>query len=246
MATRPAAQAATAAAAGGADTAPDRGTARPDPTPDSTTPAAPPRAISGADATGPESPAASPTTRRRKPKQHKGLVIVNTGHGKGKSTAAFGLALRAVGNRLRVLIVQFIKGRWKTGEQSALRLLAPHAEMYQMGRGFTLDHLRDERIPMEDHHAAAREALAFAREKLRAGDYDVVILDEIIGSINAGLVSLDDVLALIRDKPPAAHLVLTGRNAPEALIEAADTVTEMREIKHHYRAGITAQRGIEF
>ena len=191
-------------------------------------------------------PEASPTLRRRKPKQHKGLVIVNTGHGKGKSTAAFGLALRAVGNRLRVLIVQFIKGRWKTGEQTSIRMLAPYADMYQMGEGFTLDHLRDPRVPMADHHAAAAEAFAFARAKLLAGEFQVVILDEILGAVNAGLVPLDDVLQLVRDKPPAAHLVLTGRNAPAALIEVADMVTEMREIKHHYRAGITAQRGIEF
>ena len=197
-------------------------------------------------ATGPTVPEASPTERRRRPKQHKGLVIVNTGHGKGKSTAAFGLALRAVGNRMRVLIVQFIKGRWKTGEQSAVRLLQPQIEMYQMGQGFTLDHLRDERIPMADHHAAAAEAFAFARAKLLAGEFDVVILDEILGAVNAELVPLTELLQLVADKPPAAHLVLTGRNAPPELLAVADMATEMREIKHHYRAGITAQRGIEF
>jgi cob(I)alamin adenosyltransferase len=196
--------------------------------------------------TGPETPEASPTERRRKPKRHKGLVVVNTGNGKGKSTAAFGLAMRAAGNRLRVLIVQFIKGRWKTGEQSAVAMLAPYVEIYQMGRGFTVEHLRDERIPMEDHTAAAAAAFAFAREALLSGRYAMVILDEILGAIRADLVPLDDVLALIGDKPEAVHLVLTGRGAPEALLAAADMATEMREIKHHYRAGITAQRGIEF
>lgn len=208
-------------------------------------------------ATG-DTPAATaePTGGRRatKPRQHKGLVLVFTGNGKGKSTAAFGLALRAVGNRLPILVVQFIKGNWKTGERAFFEALGPqveqmlgtHVEVYQMGRGFTIERLRDPRVPMEDHHAAARQALAFVREVLPSGRFRMVILDEILGSIKAGLVSEDEVLELIVAKPADVHLVLTGRGASERIVAAADLVTEMREVKHHYKAGITAQRGIEF
>jgi cob(I)alamin adenosyltransferase len=186
------------------------------------------------------------TDNRRKPRQHKGLVIVNTGNGKGKTTASMGLAIRAAGNGMRVLIVQFIKGRWKSGERESLKHI-PGIDVYVMGRGFTIDRLRDERVSDEEHQAAAAQAFAFAREKLVSGEYAMVVLDEILGSINAGLVALDQVLDMIAAKPAEAHLVLTGRNAPEALIDAADLVTEMREVKHPYRLqGITAQRGIEF
>ncbi|MFN0074708.1 MAG: cob(I)yrinic acid a,c-diamide adenosyltransferase [Chloroflexota bacterium] len=185
------------------------------------------------------------TENPRKPRQHKGLVIVNTGNGKGKTTAAIGLGIRAAGNGMKVLIVQFIKGRWKSGEREALKHV-PGVDVYVMGLGFTIDRLRDERVSDEEHQAAATEAFTFARERLISGDYPMVILDEILGSINAGLVTLEDVLQLIQEKPTMSHLVLTGRNAPEALIDAADLVTEMREVKHPYKQGITAQRGIEF
>ena len=184
-------------------------------------------------------------SERRRPRKHKGLVVVNTGHGKGKTTASMGLALRAAGNRLRVLIVQFIKGQWKSGEREALQHI-PGVDVHVMGRGFTIDRLRDPRISDEEHHQAATQAFQYARDQMLSGAYQMVILDEIIGSIKADLVTLDEVLQLIRDKPPALHLVLTGRDAPPALIEAADLVTEMREIKHPYQQGITAQRGIEF
>jgi cob(I)alamin adenosyltransferase len=186
------------------------------------------------------------TDNRRKPRQHKGLVIVNTGNGKGKTTASMGLAIRAAGNGMKVLIVQFIKGRWKSGEREALKHI-PGIDVYVMGLGFTIDRLRDERISDDEHQAAAAEAFAFARERLVSGAYAMVVLDEILGSIRAGLVTAEQVLELIEEKPPSAHLVLTGRNAPDALIDAADLVTEMHEVKHHYKLqGITAQRGIEF
>jgi cob(I)alamin adenosyltransferase len=182
----------------------------------------------------------------RQKKEPRGLVIVNTGNGKGKTTAALGLALRAAGNGMRVLVIQFIKGRWKTGESQAIKALGPNVELVRMGRGFTIERLRDERISMEEHEEAAAEAFARASEAVRAGAYDMVVLDELLGSIKAGLVSLDDVLALIRDKPPALHLVMTGRGAPPALVDAADLVTEMQLVKHPYEQGIPAQRGIEF
>jgi cob(I)alamin adenosyltransferase len=182
----------------------------------------------------------------RERQELRGLVIVNTGNGKGKTTAALGLAMRAAGNGLRIYIIQFIKGRWKTGESKALAALAPNVEVVRMGTGFTIERLRDPRIPMEDHHEAATLAFQRAREVVASGEYDMVILDEILGSIKADLVSLDDVLALVRDKPARLHLVLTGRGAPDALVDAADLVTEMKMIKHPYEQGIKAQRGIEF
>jgi cob(I)alamin adenosyltransferase len=188
----------------------------------------------------------APTGRGAKGRRRTGLVIVNTGNGKGKTTAALGLALRAAGHRMRVLIVQFIKGAWKTGESQALPLLAPQVDLYRMGRGFTIDRLRDRRVSDEEHAQAAQEALAFAREQVAAGAYQVVILDEVLGSIKAGLVSLEQVLDVVRAKPESVHLVLTGRNAPSELIEVADLVTEMQPIKHPYQQGIMAQRGIEF
>jgi cob(I)alamin adenosyltransferase len=179
-------------------------------------------------------------------KDRRGLVIVYTGNGKGKTTAALGLAVRAAGNGFRVLFLQFIKGQWKTGESQAVRALAPNIELVRMGKGFTIERLRDKRIPMEEHEQAAADAFARAGEVVRSNAYDMVVLDELLGSIKAGLVPLDDVLQLIRDKPPTLHLVMTGRGAPQALIDAADLVTEMTPIKHPYDQGIKAQRGIEF
>ena len=179
-------------------------------------------------------------------KKRKGLVIVFTGNGKGKTTAAMGLGLRAAGNRMRVRVIQFIKGTWKTGEVEAVRPLAPLFEIVRAGRGFTIDRLRDPRIPMEDHVAAAQAGLVEAREAITAGGLDVVVLDEILGAIKAELVTLDQVLDLVATKPPLLHLVLTGRDAPQALVERADLVTEMRLVKHPYSRGIVAQRGIEF
>jgi cob(I)alamin adenosyltransferase len=179
-------------------------------------------------------------------KEPRGLVIVNTGNGKGKTTAAMGLAMRAAGNGLRIYIIQFIKGRWKTGESKSLAALAPNVEVVRMGTGFTIERLRDPRIEMSEHEEAAARAFERAREVVAGGDYDMVVLDEILGSIKANLVTLDDVLALVREKPARLHLVLTGRDAPPELVDAADLVTEMRMVKHPYQQGIKAQRGIEF
>ena len=179
-------------------------------------------------------------------KPTRGLVIINTGNGKGKTTAALGLTLRAAGNGFKVLVIQFIKGRWKTGETKSLEALAPNVQLVRMGMGFTIERLRDKRIPMEEHEEAAHQAFARAREVVLADEYDMIVLDEILGSIKAGLIPLGDVLGLIRDKPERLHLVLTGRGAPPELIDAADLVTEMVPIKHPYEQGISAQRGIEF
>ncbi len=176
----------------------------------------------------------------------RGLVIVFTGDGKGKTTAAMGLALRASGNKMRVRIIQFIKGAWKTGEVEALKAFAASIEVTRAGRGFTIEGLRDERIPMDDHAAAARRGLAEALGAIATPGLDVLVLDEILGTLNAGFVTVEELLALVARRPPALHLVLTGRNAPPALVEVADLVTEMRLVKHPYERGIPAQRGVEF
>lgn len=176
----------------------------------------------------------------------RGLVIVFTGDGKGKTTAAMGLALRASGNKMRVRIIQFIKGTWKTGEVEALKAFLPSIEITRAGRGFTIDGLRDERIPMTDHAAAARRGLTEALDAIDTGAVDVLVLDEILGTLNAGFVSVDELLALVARRPATMHLVITGRNAPPELLEAADLVTEMRLVKHPYQRGIPAQRGVEF
>jgi cob(I)alamin adenosyltransferase len=179
----------------------------------------------------------------RPPRQ--GLTLVFTGNGKGKTTAAVGLTVRAVGNHMRVFFLQFIKGQWKTGEREILRGL-PGVDLEVTGRGFTIERLRNPRIPMEDHAAAAAHGWQVARQIVREAEYDLVVLDEILGAVKAELVPLDELLALVRDKPPQMHLVLTGRGAPEALIEVADLVSEVQPIKHPFERGIKAQRGIEF
>ncbi len=184
--------------------------------------------------------------RREAKARRRGLLLVFTGNGKGKSTAAFGLALRATGNELPVKVVQFIKGSWKTGEREAIRKYLPGIEVEVGGKGFTIERLRDPKIPMTDHQLAARAAFEMAKEAVSSGRYRMVVLDEILGSITAGLVSEAEVLELARGRPTELHLVFTGRGATDSIIEAADLVTEMREIKHHFKAGIPAQRGIEF
>lgn len=181
------------------------------------------------------------TERRR-----KGLLVIFTGDGKGKTTAAMGLGLRASGGGMRVHAIQFIKGSWKTGEQEAIKALAPRFDIVRAGLGFTIDRLRDPRIPMDEHVAAAQAGLAEARDAITGGSFDVVILDEILGAITAKLVTLEQVVDLVDAKPPLLHVVLTGRGAPAALIDRADLVTEMRLIKHPFAQGIAAQRGIEF
>jgi cob(I)alamin adenosyltransferase len=175
----------------------------------------------------------------------RGLTIVYTGNGKGKTTAAVGLAVRAAGNRMRVFFVQFVKGQWKSGEREILRSL-PGVDLAVTGRGFTIERLRDPRIPIEEHQDAAAAGWAFAQWLVRANEHDLIVLDEIFAAINAGLVPLDELLALVRDKPSELHLVLTGRGAPPELVGLADLVSEVMPVKHPFQKGIKAQRGIEF
>jgi cob(I)alamin adenosyltransferase len=176
----------------------------------------------------------------------KGLLIVHTGKGKGKSTAAFGLAARAVGNGMRVGIVQFVKGKWETGERAVLERFPDQVTIRTMGEGFTWetqDRARDIR--------AAEAAWEVSKEMIEAsrGDkpkYDMVILDELNIVLRYDYLPLDEVVAFLKAKPHDLHVVVTGRNAKDELIEAADLVTEMTMVKHPFRAGVKAQKGIEF
>jgi cob(I)alamin adenosyltransferase len=174
----------------------------------------------------------------------RGLIIVYSGHGKGKTTAALGMALRACGHSWKTVMIQFIKGTWHYGELEAAKLLAPNFEIVPMGRGCYK--LLNDRLSEEEHRQAAREALDFARQKIRSQEYDMVILDEINVAVKMGLLAVEDVLALLDEKPPYLHLVLTGRDADPRIIERADLVTEMCEVKHPYAQGIKGQVGIEF
>lgn len=170
----------------------------------------------------------------------RGCIQVYTGNGKGKTTASLGLALRAVGRGLRVCVFQFIKGGGPYGEHLIAEKLAPLFTIIQTGRpGWvnTSDISEDRRV--------AQNALEQARSLLSSGEYDLVILDEINGAVGFGLIDVEQVLELISLKPGHVELVLTGRNAHERVIEAADLVTEMREIKHYYKAGVPARTGIE-
>ncbi|HWP34224.1 MAG TPA: cob(I)yrinic acid a,c-diamide adenosyltransferase [Thermodesulfobacteriota bacterium] len=174
----------------------------------------------------------------------RGLVIVYTGDGKGKTTAALGLAVRAVGRGWRVLMIQFIKGSWHYGELDGAKRLAPEFEITAGGRGFV--GILDDRLPFEEHRRAAAETLAFARAQVTGGRYDLVILDEVNNAVHAGLIPLEGLLDLLAARPPELHLVLTGREAHPRVIEAADLVTEMREVKHPFRQGLLAQAGIDY
>ena len=170
----------------------------------------------------------------------RGCTQVYTGNGKGKTTAALGLALRAVGRGLKVCFFQFIKGSGRYGEHLAAENLAPLLTIIQTGRPGWVN-TKD----ITEDRLVAQKALVQARELLTSGTYDLFICDEINGSVGFGLIDVEQVLELISSKPEKTELVLTGRNADARLIEAADLVTEMREIKHYYTAGVPARTGIE-
>ena len=185
-----------------------------------------------------------PQTLKTPPRERRqGLVAVNTGDGKGKTTAALGTVVRAVGYGWKVLIVQFIKGTWQYGEMVGLTML-PGVRLERMGAGFYK--IMGDTLPDEVHRQAAAEALALARQAMASGEWDMVVLDEVNVAVQTGLLPVADVLALIEAKPTWLHLFLTGRGAPPAIIERADLVTEMREIKHPYQKGIIAQKGFDY
>jgi cob(I)alamin adenosyltransferase len=168
------------------------------------------------------------------------LLLVNTGDGKGKSTAAFGTAIRAVARGWKVAVIQFLKsGEWSVGEEKIGRQVG--IDWWALGDGFTWDS-KD----MDESEAVARAAWRQAVDTIASGQYELVVLDEVTYPINWGWIDLDDVVATLRDRPEKVNVILTGRDAPEALIELADTVTEMRKVKHAYDAGIMARRGIDY
>lgn len=176
--------------------------------------------------------------------KEKGLVIVYTGDGKGKTTAALGLCIRAAGYDKKVCIVQFIKGSWKYGEIEGIKKLASNVELHRKGLGFV--GIMDDKLDKSEHVRAAGEALKFAGEQMLSGRYEIMILDEINVAVKLGLIEVEDVLKLIDKKPDELDLVLTGRNAAEKIIDRADLVTEMREIKHPFQKGVKAKKGIDF
>jgi len=170
----------------------------------------------------------------------RGVFVVNTGNGKGKSSSGFGMLARSLGHGLRCGVVQFIKGSFATGEEAFFCRFPDELDYHVMGEGFTWetqDRARD--------IAAAQAAWQVAQRMLADPDYDFVLLDELNIALVKDYVALDEVLAAVRARPARQHVVITGRGAPDALIEAADTVSEMRLVKHAFKAGIMAQKGIE-
>ena len=173
--------------------------------------------------------------------EERGLVIVHTGAGKGKSTAAFGMVLRCIGHGFRVGVVQFVKGAWNTGERAVLARFPDLVTCRAMGEGFTWD-TQDRARDI----AAARTAWETAKEMIADPSYRMVLLDELNIVLRYDYLPLDEVIAVLRGKPRDLHIVVTGRNAPAPLIEIADLVTEISLVKHPFRAGVKAQAGIEF
>ena len=173
--------------------------------------------------------------------EEKGLLIVHTGKGKGKSTAAFGMVFRAIGHGYKVGIVQFVKGAWGTGERDILENYPELVTIKAMGEGFTWD-TQDRQRDI----AAARAAWGTAKEMIADPSYKMVLLDELNIVLRYEYLPLDEVLAALKAKPRDTHVIVTGRNARDELIEIADLVTEMTEIKHPFRSGVKAQPGIEF
>ena len=176
-----------------------------------------------------------------KPKLKKGLVQVYTGNGKGKTSAAFGLALRAIGRGLKVYIIQFIKGGFDYGELYVVDKL-PNLKLKAFGQGKFVTQFPPSKKDIE----IAKEALELAKKIVKSGEYDVVILDEINVAMSLRLIKIEEVVNMIKEKPKNVELVLTGRYAPKEIIDIADLVTEMKEIKHPFQKGIPPRKGIEF
>ena len=173
-----------------------------------------------------------------------GLVIVYTGNGKGKTTASLGVALRAVGHGLKVCMVQFIKGEWHYGELNSLKKLEPDFELIVGGKGFI--GIIDDDHAFEEHVRAAKTALDIVGQKMSLDIFDIIILDEINYAVHLGLLNLGEVMNIVKNRPKHLSLILTGNYACDEIISLADLVTEMKEIKHPYKKGIKAKRGIDF
>jgi cob(I)alamin adenosyltransferase len=178
------------------------------------------------------------------PKERKGLVVVITGGGKGKTTTALGIGVRACGHNMRVGIIQFMKGDLYSGEWDGVRRMDCSIELIPTGKGFC--GIQGNPYPFREHRENAQEAMRLAQGKMEGGELDVLILDEINNALHLRLVDLEQLLDLIRGKPPTLHLILTGRDAHPQVIELADTVSEIVEVKHAYRKGIEPQPGIDY
>lgn len=178
------------------------------------------------------------------PEKPHGLIVVITGNGKGKTTSAMGMVLRASGYGMKVCIIQFMKGDLYSGEWDGVKLLGDQVELYTTGMGFC--GIQGNPYSKEEHRACAQAAVDLASEKIKSRNFDVIILDEINNALKLKLVDLEQVDKLIKEKPQLVHLVLTGRDAHPDIIDIADTVSEVREIKHAYRRGIEPQPGIDY
>ena len=174
----------------------------------------------------------------------KGLLVVYTGNGKGKTTAAMGMCVRAVGYNWNICLIQFVKGSWKYGELKGIKRLEPNVELHVIGEGFV--GIVDDTKDIEEHRRAAKNGIKLAVEKISSGEYPLVILDELNVALDLGLVSDEDVRQVLQARGEKQHLVITGRNAADWLIDEADLVTEMVEVKHPYQKGILAQKGIDW
>ena len=173
------------------------------------------------------------------------MLYIFTGNGKGKTTAALGQAIRAVGEGKRVLMVQFIKGPWKSGEDFLARGLEPHFRLVKMGKGFV--GILGDSLPREEHEKAAEDALNFAAQEAESGHWDLIILDEVNNAVSLHLISVADVIAFLDiANNKVEHIILTGRDAPQEFIDRADLVTEMHDIKHPYHKGVKGKRGLEY
>ena len=173
------------------------------------------------------------------------MLYIFTGNGKGKTTAALGQAIRAVGEGKKVLMIQFIKGPWKSGEDFLAKGLEPNFRLVKMGKGFV--GIMGDKLLREEHEKAAENALEYARQETESGNWNIIILDEVNNAVYLKLISPKKVLDFIDfSKNKIEHLILTGRDAPQEFIDAADLVTEMRDIKHPYHKGVKGKRGLEY
>jgi cob(I)alamin adenosyltransferase len=180
---------------------------------------------------------------RLEPKVRKGLTVVITGNGKGKTTAALGMALRATGHGMKVCIIQFMKGDLYAGEWDGIKQLS-NVELHVTGKGFC--GILGNPYPYSEHRSNAQDAVQLSLEKMNSGAFDMVILDEINNALKLKLVDLEQVLAILDQKPEQMHLVLTGRDAHPSIIERADTVSEIVEVKHAYRKDVEPQPGVDY
>lgn len=192
-----------------------------------------------------EQPGAGPVkVEKLQPREPRGLVVVITGNGKGKTTSAMGMVLRACGHGLKSCVIQFMKGDLYSGEWDGVKRLGDLVELHATGKGFC--GIRGNPYSREEHRANAQSAIALAREQMLSGRFDLIVLDEINNAVKHRLVDLEQVLALLDARPERVHLVMTGRNAAAEVVERADTVSEVNEIKHAYRKNIEPQPGIDY